>query len=95
MDPKVNIEELSNLSKLEISDIQDHYNDLLEILQFAEKLNELDTLQIDPLISMNTITEPNLLREDLAKTSISTKDALKNAPDSKGSFFTSPKVILN
>ncbi|MGE9515826.1 MAG: Asp-tRNA(Asn)/Glu-tRNA(Gln) amidotransferase subunit GatC [Solitalea-like symbiont of Acarus siro] len=89
----INITELANLAKLEVKDVEIHIKDLLEILKLAEKLNELDTLQIDPLTSMVNMSDPNKLREDEVIGSISTTEALSNAPSAKGSFFTAPKVV--
>jgi len=56
-----------------------------------EKLNELDTTGIKPLLHMTD--EVNVLREDEVKGSITRKEALKNAPSHDGQFFKVPKVI--
>ncbi len=65
--------------------------DLEKILSFVEKLNELDTSDIEPLIYLSSSSK--LLRPDLQTEQINRKDALLNAPDSDGEYFLVPKVI--
>jgi len=57
----------------------------------VEKLNELDTTGVEPLLHMSD--EINVLRQDEIKGSISREDALKNAPLHDEQFFKVPKVI--
>ena len=61
------------------------------MLGFIEKLNELDTTDVEPLIYMSD--EVNVLREDDVKHDISQDDALKNAPKHDSDYFKVPKVI--
>ena len=65
--------------------------DLEKILSFIEKLNELDTSNIEALIYLSNSNK--LLREDRQAEQINRKDALLNAPDSDGEYFLVPKVI--
>ncbi|WP_316818907.1 Asp-tRNA(Asn)/Glu-tRNA(Gln) amidotransferase subunit GatC [Pedobacter nyackensis] len=65
--------------------------DMNKILTFMEKLNELDTIGVEPLIYMNT--EENVWREDVVKQEISVEDGLKNAAVHNESFFFVPKII--
>ena len=65
--------------------------DLSKILNMVEKLNELDTQGVDPLIYINEAV--NVLRTDKIKHQISKEAAFKNAPDSDGTYFRVPKVI--
>jgi len=62
-----------------------------KILTFMEKLNELDTSGVKPLVYMNE--GENVWREDVAKQEISTADGLKNAAKHNESFFMVPKII--
>jgi aspartyl-tRNA(Asn)/glutamyl-tRNA(Gln) amidotransferase subunit C len=57
----------------------------------CEKLNEVDTEGVEPLIYMSD--NENVLREDEVVQSISHEDALKNAPKKDSDFFRVPKVI--
>jgi aspartyl-tRNA(Asn)/glutamyl-tRNA(Gln) amidotransferase subunit C len=61
------------------------------ILTFMEKLNEVDTEAIEPLIFMNT--EVNKLREDIAIETISQEEGLRNAPKKDSDYFRIPKVL--
>jgi aspartyl-tRNA(Asn)/glutamyl-tRNA(Gln) amidotransferase subunit C len=64
-----------------------------KILTFMEKLNELDTSSVKPLVYMNE--EVNVWREDIAKNEISTAAGLKNAAVHDEQFFYVPKIIDN
>jgi aspartyl-tRNA(Asn)/glutamyl-tRNA(Gln) amidotransferase subunit C len=66
-------------------------NDMNRMLGFIEKLNELDTEAVEPLIYMTN--EHSILREDDAIESISQKQALQNAPKKDSDYFKAPKVI--
>lgn len=61
------------------------------MIGFADKLNELDLKNVEPLLHMSE--EVNVLREDEVKGSISREEALKNAAEHDGKFFKVPKVI--
>ena len=88
------VEKLSDLAKLEFDkgSQKEIINDLNKIIRFVEKLNKLDTKGVEPLTYMTD--EINILRDDIAKNSISKKDALKNAPQKDSDYFIVPKVIV-
>jgi aspartyl-tRNA(Asn)/glutamyl-tRNA(Gln) amidotransferase subunit C len=65
--------------------------DLGAILTFMEKLNEVDTEGVEPLIYIND--EVNVLRKDEVKQEISREEALSNTPMHDGRFIKVPKVI--
>ena len=87
------ITELANLARLEFSEQERSgiKKDLEKMISFVEKLNELDTTGVPPLLHMST--NLNVLREDEVKGSVSREEALRNAPDQDGIFFKVPKVI--
>ena len=87
------IKELSHLAKLSFkSEDKDKIkSELGQILNFCEKLNELDTEGVEPLVYMSDRT--NHLRPDVVKPSLNKSDALKNAPDADSDYFRVPKVI--
>jgi len=62
-----------------------------KILSFMEKLNELDTSTVKPLVYMNK--SENVWREDVVIQEISTSDGLKNAAKHSEQFFMVPKII--
>lgn len=87
------IDRLAELSKLEFNadEKEEIREDLQKMLNFVEKLNELDTTGVAPLLFMTE--EVNHLREDEPKHDISKEEALKNAPKKDSDYFKVPKVI--
>ena len=65
--------------------------DMNNMLAFFEKLDELDTKGVKPLVYMND--EVNVLREDVAEQKITQKEALLNAPKKDSDYFRIPKVL--
>ncbi|SEU25158.1 Asp-tRNA(Asn)/Glu-tRNA(Gln) amidotransferase subunit GatC [Paenibacillus sp. NFR01] len=61
------------------------------ILQYAEKLNELDTDNVRP--TTHVLQVSNVMREDVVKESLSREDALLNAPDHEDGHFKVPAVL--
>ncbi len=67
--------------------------DLNNILAMVEKLQELDLDGVEPLTYISE--EVNVLRPDRVQGQVSREEALRNAPDTDGTFFRVPKVIQN
>lgn len=65
--------------------------DLQKMISFIEKLDELDTTGVEPLLFMTN--EVNVLREDEVKGSITREEGLLNAPLHNDQYFKVPKVI--
>ena len=65
--------------------------DLERMLDFVDKLNELDTTGVQPLVYMTN--EPLVLRKDEIGDELSQQDALKNAPSKDSDYFKVPKVL--
>lgn len=87
------IDKLAHLSRLEFNagEKEEIKKDLQKMISFVEKLNELDTTGIKPILHMTD--EVNVLRDDEVKGSISRDEALKNASEHDRQFFKVPKVI--
>ena len=87
------VDKLANLARLHFKDEEKAAikNDLQRMIQFVEKLNELDTTGVEPLLHMSE--QVNILREDEVTGSISRAEALLNAPLHDDVFFKVPKVI--
>jgi len=87
------IDKISGLAYLEFKEDEKEKIrlDLEQILTFVDKLKELDTEDVDPLIYLSDKT--NVLREDKVVNSISHEEAMLNAPAKSGRFFKVPKVI--
>jgi aspartyl-tRNA(Asn)/glutamyl-tRNA(Gln) amidotransferase subunit C len=92
----VSIEEvkhIAQLAKLKFTDeeLQDFTHSFNDILQYMEMLNRVDTVNVPPL--SHPVEMTNVFRDDVLKQSVTTEEALKNAPDSDEEFFKVPKVI--
>jgi len=89
------INSLAELACLEFSaaEKEDIKNDLERMISFVEKLKEIDTTGVEPLMHMGS--EMNVFREDEIGQSMERKDALANAPASDALYFKVPKVIRN
>ena len=87
------IQDIAKLSKLKFDDSAEEKMkaDLEKMLDFVDKLNEIDTEGIDPLIYMSE--EVNVLREDKVTEETSQEDALKNAPEKDSDYFKVPTVL--
>jgi aspartyl-tRNA(Asn)/glutamyl-tRNA(Gln) amidotransferase subunit C len=87
------VDKLANLARLQFDDAEKAgiKNDLQRMIQFVEKLNELDTTGVAPLLHMSE--NINALRDDVVKGSISREIGLRNAPLKDEQFFKVPKVI--
>lgn len=87
------VDKIAELAKLEFDEAtrESIKTDLSRILEFVDKLEELDTEQIEPLVYMTE--EQNRLRVDEVKMEITQQEALKNAPKKDSDYFKVPKVL--
>ena len=87
------IENLANLARLKFNEDEKGgiKKDLQRMISFVEKLNELNTDGVEPLLHMTE--DVNVLREDEPMGSVSREEALLNAPSTDGVYFKVPKVI--
>ena len=92
---KDTVDKLATLAKLEFENEAKEgiINDLNRVLTFIDKLNELDTEGVEPLIYMTD--EVNVMREDEVRTEITQEQALQNAPEKDSDYFRVHKVIDN
>lgn len=90
---KKDVEKIAELAQLKFSEdeLESFTPQMNEILNYMEKLNELDTENVEPL--SHPVEQTNVFREDELKPSITTEDALKNAPAKDDNYFKVPKVI--
>lgn len=66
-------------------------SDLQKMIGFIDKLNELDTTGVEPL--MHITGNVNVLRDDIALPGCTREEAMLNAPVKDEQFFKVPKVI--
>ncbi len=87
------IQDIAALAKLEFDEqsAEQMKADLEKIIGFVDKLNEIDTEGVEPLIYLSE--EVNVLREDEIKAVVSQVEALKNAPEKDSDYFKVPTVL--
>ncbi len=87
------VHKVADLARIEIKDneVDALTVEMNKILTFMEKLNELDTENVKPLVYMNE--QANVWRSDVAKNEISTTEGLKNSAVHNENFFFVPKII--
>jgi aspartyl-tRNA(Asn)/glutamyl-tRNA(Gln) amidotransferase subunit C len=90
---KETLDKIAHLARLEINekDSDQMINDLSSMLNFVEKLNEVNTDGVEPLTTMSY--EINSLREDEVKPHLDHDQALANAPKKDADYFRVPKVL--
>lgn len=87
------VEHIAHLARLEFEGDKKQAikQDMENIISFMNKLSEVPTDNVEPLIFMND--EYNKLREDIAVVTITQDEGLKNAPKKDSDYFRIPKVL--
>lgn len=87
------LDKIAHLSRLEFDekDAEKMMQDMTEIVEWVEKLKEVDTEGVEPLTTMSH--EANALREDEVKEHLSHDRALLQAPRKDADYFRVPKVL--
>lgn len=87
------VDGLAHLARLQFNNDEktEIINDLNRMLDFVNKLSEVNTEGVKPLIYVNEHT--NYVREDVVHVEITQKDALKNAPKKDSDYFKVPRVV--
>jgi aspartyl-tRNA(Asn)/glutamyl-tRNA(Gln) amidotransferase subunit C len=90
---KAEIEHIALLARLSLTDEEKEMfgSQLSSILDYVEKLNELDTSNVPP--TSHVLSLHDVMRDDLPRPSISRDDALSNAPSHTEKFYRVPKII--
>ncbi|MGD0398761.1 MAG: Asp-tRNA(Asn)/Glu-tRNA(Gln) amidotransferase subunit GatC [Syntrophobacteraceae bacterium] len=96
MDAKITGQEVRHvalLARLELSDTEEQRmtGQINSILEYMDKLNELDTKDVPP--TTHAIQLQNVFRPDLVQRSLERTESLANAPGTDGVNFVVPKVI--
>lgn len=87
---------VADLAHLELTEeeVKKYLPQIDSILQYVEKLNELDTSQIEPMAQVTYPGSQNAsLRADLPRRTFSQDEALANAPEQGAGGFKVPRVI--
>ncbi len=87
------IDKVAKLAMLQFDDEEraEIKSDLEKMIGFVDKLKELDTTGVEPLLHMSNNTD--ILREDIPGNMINREQALQNAPLHNEQYFKVPKVI--
>ena len=87
------VEKMANLARLHIppEKKESAKNDLQRMVAFVEKLNELDTTGVEPLLHLSK--QVNSMREDEVSGQLTQEEALLNAPFKDKEYFKVPRVI--
>ena len=87
------LDKIAHLARLDFDekDAEKMMADMNAIVDWVEKLSEVDTEGVEPLTTMSH--EINVMREDVVRQHISREQALANAPQKDPEYFRVPKVI--
>ncbi len=90
------LDRIAELAKLDYSDPAARaaiLADMERVLSFVERLNEVDTAGVEPLIFMTD--EANVLRPDAVDPAeiVGKQDALRNSPVKDSDYFKVPRVV--
>lgn len=87
------VKKIARLARLQLTeaDLEKYATQLSAVLSYIERLNQLDTANIEP--TAHAFLVPTPFREDKVKPYTEQELSLQNAPDREGPFFKVPKVI--
>ena len=91
---KDKVKKIGNLAKIKLTndEIEIYSIQLTQIVDFMNKLDEVDTSKVESVINQNLDHHSNRIN-DIVEDGNYVEKILKNAPDSKEGFFTTIKVI--
>jgi len=87
------VRHIGKLSRIELAEeeLETFSRQLGAILEYFDKLQELETVDVEPMAHAVEIS--NVLADDVVGPSLPADRALANAPQRDGDFFKVPKVI--
>jgi len=87
------VDHIALLARLDLSpqERERAATELSQILEYFEKLNQLDTTNIEP--TDHPLPMQNVLRADVSRPGLSPEAALQNAPEQAGGMFQVPRVV--
>lgn len=87
------INHVAKLARLSLSDseIDEFSGQLSSIIEYVEKIKELDTASVEPAAHIADLK--NVFRDDTVGASLSTDDIEKTAPDFENGYIVVPKII--
>ena len=93
---KISREEVAKVARLARLDLADDKLDLFagqidDILQYMDKLGEVDTSSVEPMYS--PVVHTTVLRADVVRQEHERAEVLSNAPETDGAFFIVPRIV--
>ena len=87
------VRHVARLARLDFSDEEEARmaEEMSQILEYVEKLDELDTSGVPPMSHVLDVT--NVYREDDIESRIDQEQALEPAPEAEQGYFVVPKVV--
>lgn len=87
------VEYVALLARLELTaeEKKMYLRQLGDILEYAQKLNRLDTTGVPP--TAHVLPLKNVFREDRPGEHLPPEKVLANAPDKEGQFFKVPRIV--
>jgi aspartyl-tRNA(Asn)/glutamyl-tRNA(Gln) amidotransferase subunit C len=87
------VEHVAELARLELTpaEKEQFIAQLNSILTYIEKLNELDTRDVEP--TSHVLPMSNVFRDDAVRPSLERTEVLHNAPEESHFFFKVPRII--
>ncbi len=87
------VRHVAELARLDFSEEKEAQmaEEMSQILDYVEKLDELDTSGVPPMSHVLDVT--NVYRDDEIESRIDQEQALEPAPDTDGTYFQVPQVI--
>lgn len=90
---KKKVEHIAWLAHIELSDKEkalftEQFN---EILEYFKKIDQVDTEGVEP--TYHVLDIKNIYRKDRTKPSLTTEEALGNAPKKQKKFLKAPRIV--
>jgi aspartyl-tRNA(Asn)/glutamyl-tRNA(Gln) amidotransferase subunit C len=87
------VEHVAELARLDLTSAEKEQfiAQLNSILTYIEKLNELDTRDVEP--TSHVLPMSNIFRDDEVRPSLDRAEVLRNAPEASHFFFKVPRII--
>lgn len=91
--PQFDLPYVAALARLELTDdeLAVFEPQLQGILEYMEKLDEIDVSGIEPMAHANPVV--NVMRPDIVRPSLEVEDALRNGPKTTSDQFIVPKIV--
>lgn len=90
---KEQVKHVAHLARLEINEdeVEIFTEQLGEIIEMAEKLNELDTTNIEP--TSHIFVQKNVMRDDVPEKGLPLEEVLKNVPEHENGQIKVPAIL--